>query len=397
MKIALVSPYDMAYPGGVANHILALEHQLTRMGHEVKVIAPISKANSNLSGKFIPIGKPWPFPSSGSVARITVSPWLSYQVKAVLDREKFDIIHLHEPLCPMLCTTVLRLSRVANVGTFHAVDSRGYTLWWPFTSMFLKKWFPRLHGKIAVSGPATAFANKHFPGEYTIIPNGVDLENFSADVPPVDEFIDGKINIVFVGRLEKRKGLNYLLGAYNRIRQQVPDSRLIIVGPGTRWSDSYEEMIRRNGVPDVVFVGYVPYEELPRYYKTADIVCFPATGRESFGIVLLEAMAVGKPVVASNIDGYASLLTHGAQGLLVPPRNEEALAQALLSLIADEQLRHEMGTRGKAKALEYGWETVATRVVEFYNKVLDEHSQKQLPTPSHYKFGGFETPSSSPH
>jgi phosphatidylinositol alpha-mannosyltransferase len=377
MKIALVSPYDLAYPGGVANHILALEHQLTRMGHEVKVIAPVSKAASELGSKFIPIGRPWPFPSSGSVARIPLSPWLSYPVKAVLDREKFDIIHLHEPLCPMLCTTVLRLSHIANVGTFHAVDSRGYTLWWPLTVTFLKKWFPKLNGRIAVSKPATEFANKHFPGDYTIIPNGVDLEHFSTDVSPIDEFSDGKINLLFVGRQEKRKGLNYLLGAYTRIKREAPNTRLIIVGPSTRWSRKYEEVMRRSGLPDVVFVGYVSYAELPRYYKTADIVCFPATGRESFGIVLLEAMAVGKPVVASNIDGYASLVTHGVQGLLVPPKDEQRLARALISLMADERLRHEMGARGRAKASEYGWETVAQRVMEYYIRVLNERTRKQ--------------------
>ena len=377
MKIALVSPYDLTYPGGVANHILSLENQLTRMGHEVKVIAPASKAAFALGSSFIPIGRPWPVPSSGSVARVTVSPWLSSPVKAMLDREKFDIIHLHEPLCPNLCTTILRFSRIANVGTFHAVDSRGYTLWWPLTVLFLKKWFPKLDGKITVSKPAKEFANRHFPGDYTIIPNGVDLEHFSVDSLPIDEFNDGKINILFVGRLEKRKGLNYLIGAYARIKREVPNSRLIIVGPGTRWSNKYEQMVRQSGLPDVVFAGYVSYAELPRYYKTADIVCFPATGRESFGIVLLEAMAVGKPIVASNIEGYASLMTHGVQGLLVPPKDKERLAQALISLMTDEQLRHEMGAKGRAKASEYGWETIAQRVMEYYIRVLNERTRKQ--------------------
>lgn len=376
MKIALVSPYDLAYPGGVANHILALEQQLTKMGHEVKVVAPASKPVFALGNKLIPIGKPWPVPSSGSVARVAISPWLSSSVKAMLDREKFDIIHLHEPLCPNLCTTILRFSRIPNVGTFHAVDSRGYTLWWPLTAIFLKKWFPRLDGKITVSKPATEFANKHFPGDYTIIPNGVDLEHFSADVLPIDGLSDDKINILFVGRLEKRKGLNYLIGAYAQIKREAPNSRLIIVGPGTRWSNKYEQIVKQRGLSDVVFAGYVSYAELPRYYKTADIVCFPATGRESFGIVLLEAMAIGKPIVASSIDGYASLMTHGDQGLLVPPKDEERLAQALLSLMTDERLRHEMGARGRVKASEYGWETIAQRVMDYYLKVLGERARR---------------------
>ena len=376
MKIALVSPYDLAYPGGVGSHISALEHQFTKMGHEVRIIAPASKAISAFGDRLICIGRPWAYPSSGSVARISLTPWLSSQVEPVLEREKFDIIHLHEPLCPMLCTTVLRLSRTANVGTFHAVDCRGYSQWKPLTYIFLKKWFHKLDGKIAVSRPAMEFANRHFPGEYTIIPNGVDLEHFSPSVPPIEELCDGKINILFAGRLEKRKGVNYLLSAYERVKQEIRNCRLIVVGPGTRWSRKYENQVRQSGPPDIIFVGYVSYSELPRYYQTADIVCSPATGRESFGMVLLEAMAMGKPVVASNIEGYASVVTHGVEGLLVPAGDEQRLAQALLSLVTDARLRQELAARSRAKAGEYGWERIAQRVLDYYMAVLSRCSRK---------------------
>ena len=372
MKIALVSPYDFAYPGGVTNHISCLEHQLSLMGHEVKVIAPASRAVPEFGDRFIPIGKPRPIPASGSICRITISLRLASTIKAVLDREKFDIIHLHEPLCPMLCTTVLRLSQTANVGTFHAYGSIGYSLVKPLNTILLKRWFRKLHGKIAVSKPAMELVNKHFPGCYTIIPNGVDLDCFSSGVSPIDEFDDGKINILFVGRLEKRKGLNYLLEAHKQIKQEIPNSRLIIVGPGTRLRSKYEKVVARNGLKDVVFVGCVSHDELPRYYKTADIVCAPATGKESFGIVLLEAMALGKPVVASNIDGYASIMTHGVEGLLVPPRDGKALAQALVSLMASESLRQQMGARGRLTAAEYDWKRIVQRVVDYYVKVLSE-------------------------
>ncbi|GAI20304.1 unnamed protein product, partial [marine sediment metagenome] len=155
------------------------------------------------------------------------------------------------------------------------------------------------------------FANGHMSGHYTIIPNGVDLEHFSPDVLPIDEFCDGKVNILFVGRLEKRKGLNYLLEAYRQAKREVPNCRLIVVGPGTRLRNKYEKHIMRKGIRDVVFVGFAGYDELPRYYKTADIFCAPATRGESFGIILLEAMAMGKPIVASNIAGYASVVNHG--------------------------------------------------------------------------------------
>lgn len=376
MKIALVSPYDFAFPGGVTNHISSLEHYLTLMGHEVRVIAPASKAVPGFGERFIPIGKPRPVPASGSICRVTISPWLSSRIKVVLDAEKFDIVHLHEPLMPMLCTTVLRLSSTANVGTFHAFNARpghgfwGYNLGRPFSTILLKKWFRRLHGKIAVSQSAMEFVQRYFPGHYDIIPNGVDLEHFSPDVSPIDEYRDGKVNLLFVGRLEKRKGLNYLLKAYRQIKAEMPDSRLIIVGPGTRLRKKYEKQVIRSGLEDVIFTGHVSYDELPRYYQTADIFCAPATDCESFGIVLLEAMALGKPVVASDIGGYSGLVAHGVDGLLVPPRDSGRLAQALLSLMADEPRRQQMGVQGRVKAEKYAWKHVAQRVLDYYLRVL---------------------------
>jgi len=372
MKIALVSPYDFAYPGGVCNHISCLEQHFTRMGHDVKIIAPASKAVSTFGDQFIPIGKPRPVPVSGSIARITLSPWLSSRIKAVLDREKFDICHLHEPLMPMLCTTVLRLSNVPNVGTFHAFGGKPwYSFGTPIGKLILKKWFHKLDGKIAVSQPAKEYINKHFPDDYTIIPNGIDAGHFSPEVPPIEEFIDGKLNILFVGRLEKRKGLDYLLEAYQQLKPEIPDSRLIIVGPGIRLRKKYERRVKRNGLKDVVFIGYASYQDLPRYYKTADIVCCPATGWESFGIVLLEAMAVGRPIVASNIPGYASVVTHSVEGLLVPPKSTEKLTQALISLMTDEPLRQQMGNKGRLKAVEYDWGHIAQRVMDYYLSVLN--------------------------
>ena len=379
MKIALVSPYDFAQPGGVTNHIACLERQFTRMGHEVKIIAPASRTITTFGDRFIPIGKPRSIPSNGSVARITLSLTLSSTVKSVLEKEKFDIIHLHEPLCPTLCTTVLRFSQTANVGTFHACESWPHLLWAKPLGMLmlLKKWSRNLHGKIAVSKPAMEFANRLFPGHYDIIPNGIDLEHFSNNVSPIDEFCDGKLNVLFVGRMEKRKGANYLLKAYKQVKQEIPESRLILVGPGVRLRHKYEKHVAKNGLRDVIFTGHVAYDELPRYYKTADIFCTPAIGYESFGIVLLEAMALGKPVVASNIGGYASVLTRGAEGLLVTPKNEATLAQALISLMNDKSLRQQMGAKGKLKAAEYGWERIAQRVLDYYAKVLGEFQHKE--------------------
>jgi len=377
MKIALVSPYDFAYPGGVVNHISALERHFTKMGHQVRVIAPASKAVPNFGDRFIPIGKPRPIPASGSIARVTISLRLASRIKEVLAEEKFDIIHLHEPFMPMLCSAVLRFSDTVNIGTFHAchgtfLGMSGYNFGRPISRIMLNRRRRKLVGKIAVSQPAMEFASKHIPGYYNIIPNGIDLGQFSPNVPPIERFRDGKINILFVGRLEKRKGLDYLLKAYRHVKEEFPNLRLIVVGPGTRLRKKYERQVRRNGLEDVVFVGYASYDELPRYYKTADIFCSPATGRESFGIVLLEAMAVGKPTVASNIEGYASVITHGVDGLLVPPKDDKELARALLSLMSDESLRGELGAKGMLTAQEYDWEKIARRVFDYYVRVLGE-------------------------
>ncbi len=383
MKIALVSPYDFAYPGGVTNHISSLYYYLSQMGHDVKVIAPASKVVSTFGDRFIPLGRPRSIPASGSIARVTISIRLGPAIKAVLASENFDIVHLHEPFMPMLCTTVLHLSKTKMVGTFHAFAGKpAYNFGKPLTIRLLRKWFQKLDGKIAVSKPAMEFANKHLTGHYDIIPNGVDLKHFSPDVPPIDEFCDGKLNILFTGRLEKRKGVNYLLKAYQRVKEEIPDARLIIVGPGTRLRNKYEKHVRKNGLKDVVFTGHVSYEDLPRYYKTADVFCAPATGSESFGIILLEAMAIGKPIVASNIDGYARLITPGAEGLLVPPRDEKMLAQALVSLLTNESLRQEMGARGILKAKEYDWKLLAQRIVDYYNSILNGTPWEEQPVES---------------
>ncbi len=373
MKIALVSPYDFLYPGGVVNHILALNNQFTKMGHDVRIIAPASRAVDDAGCQFVAIGKARPIPVRGTTTRIAISLRLASKIKEVLAREKFDIIHLHEPFMPMLCSAILRFSDTVNVGTFHAARSKpGYYWGWPISALMLRRRRHKLIGKIAVSKPAMDFASRYVPGHYDIIPNGIDLKHFSSSVLPIEEFCDGKINILFVGRLEKRKGLDYLLKAYRQVKKEFPESRLIVVGPGTRFRRKYEKQVSRSGLTDVVFNGHISYDELPRYYKTADIFCAPATGQESFGIVLLEAMAVGKPIVATNIEGYAGVLTHGQEGLLVPPKNDRELAQALMRLMSDDSLRRQMGGRGLVTAQEYNWEKIARRVFDYYVKILSE-------------------------
>jgi len=371
MKIALVSPYDFAYPGGVVNHISCLEKQYTRMGHDVRIIAPASKAVHTFGDKFIRIGTPRAIPVSGSVARITMSLRIENEIREVFDREQFDICHLHEPLMPTLCTTVLRLKKCPMVGTFHASGGKPwYEMFSPIAKFYLKRWWNKLDGRIAVSQVAYNYIYKSFPGDYTIIPNGIDTSHFHSGVKPIEELSDGKKNIVFVGRFEKRKGFNYLLDAYKLVKQEAPDTRLVAVGPGVRLRKKYEKRVRREHIPDVIFTGYVKYADLPRYYKSADVVCFPNIGWESFGIVLLEAMAVGKPIIASSIEGFNAVISHGVDGITVPPRNSWQLAEAILKLLNNPELCRTMGEKGKEKAMAYDWEILARRLLDFYAETL---------------------------
>ena len=373
MKIALVSPYDFSHPGGVGRHISSLYMHFTRMGHEVKVIAPASRDIKDFGNDFIRIGRPFPIPASDSVIRIPLSLHLAPTIKKVMAEEQFDVVHLHEPFMPMLCSATLRFSDTVNVGTFHAAQGKpGYGFGRPITTWMLSLRARKLHGHIAVSKPAMDYVSRFVPGDYEIIPNGVDLTYFRPDVPPIQEYCDGKLNIVFMGRLEFRKGINYLLKAFLEVKSQMPNTRLIICGPGTRLRKRYEQWVKDVHLQDVVFTGMVNYDQQPSYYRTADVFCAPATSRESFGMILLEAMATGRPVVATNIEGFAAVVTHGEEGLLVAPMTVHPLAEALLKLLNDKQLRLQMGQKGLITAQKYAWEGIAARLLAYYNKTIEK-------------------------
>jgi len=368
VKIAMVSPYDFTWPGGVTAHVTQLARELGRSGHEVQVLAPHSPSRESQDADLhVPLGRSVPLPSGGSIARVSLSWWLYPKVRALLRKEQFDVIHLHEPMAPILPLCVLEFSDSVNVGTFHASYARQHL--YRITHPIIKRWQQRLHGNIAVSPAARRYVNNAFPGDYEIIPNGIDFKHFSTDVAPMPQYQDGKINILFVGRLEKRKGLRYLLEAYGKLKWDLPNIRLIVVGPGNPDKESYRVMSSQN-LQDVEFVGRVSYDDLPRYYASADIFCSPATGAESFGIVLLEAMSAGKPVVASDIEGFRGVMTHGEQGLLVPKKDSNALAEALGMLARDPELRRKLGGNGNRLAEEYRWEVVAGRVEAYYNTCL---------------------------
>ncbi len=368
LKIGLVSAFDFAVPSGVNNHIQELADQFEGEGHPVKIIAPCSDPDQVAHGNFIPMGRPVSLPSNGSIARISLSVWLRPQIKAVMDKENFDIVHLHNPFSGMVPAYAATESNAVNVATFHMFGAQsilrmgGTKLAMPY--------FRRLHGLIAVSEPARDFVSRYFPGEYEVIPNGIQVDDYDDHVEPFAHLRDGMINLLWVGRLEKRKGLKYLLAAYAKLKWEWPNLRLLVVGPGKPDDESYRIMSERN-LQDVVFVGAVSDEEKVRYYKTADLFCSPATGQESFGIVLVEAMAAGTPVVATSIPGYASVITHGKDGLLVPPKDSEALAEAIGTLLKDEGLRSSLAQNGLHRVEDFRWERVARRVMDFYETCME--------------------------
>jgi len=365
MKVGLVSPYDFSSPGGVSDHVRYLARQLNQMGHSASIFAPSSRKLEDSNG-FHRIGSPIAIPVNDSVARITLSFHLANQVASIVEREAFDVLHFHEPLMPALPMTMLRMSPTANVGTFHAFAKSNVGYY--YGRRLLQPYLERLHRGVAVSEPARAFFNRYFPDfPLRVIPNGVDTAVYKPGLSPIRHLRDENVNILFVGRLEKRKGLGYLLRGYEFMRQRVDHARLIIVGDGPLRGQA-ESFIARHRLPDVVMAGYVPDTVLPRYYDSADIFCAPATGGESFGIVLLEAMACGLPVLATEVPGYMSVLEPGHDSLTVRPKGWAELGAALVILARDAELRARMGAAGYDKAQRYSWAAVASQVVEVYEE-----------------------------
>jgi len=370
MKVGLVSPYDISYPGGVADHIHHLSHELRAMGHQVTVLAPTSTGSDDdfvVGQDFYGIGRAVKFPANGSTARITLQPFaLSRPVKEVLRQEQFDIIHLHEPLMPNLPHVVLSHSTSINVGTFHAFSesNMGYATFRPY----LRGDFRRLHGRIAVSQAARRYVQSYFPGRMVVIPNGIELDRYGAHIAPLPQYRDGRPTILFVGRYnDARKGFKYLTRAIALVRKQYPDVRLLVVGQGQ--PKRYLRFIESQGLErNVEFVGFASNADLPRYYASADVFCSPATGRESFGMVVMEAMASGKAVVTTAIPGHQGILTNGVEGLMVEPESSSALAIALVRLLADRSLARAMGDAGRATAMNYSWTEVGKRVVAQYEQ-----------------------------
>ena len=367
LKIGIVSPYGYPHPGGVNEHVRFTYEAMSRMGHDVWIITSKYGRQRESEGHIIRLGTGWAAPANGSVGRVTLGLRFKRQVREVLEAQDFDVLHFHEPLVPFLSPTMLDASETVNIGTFHAFGGFSPSYW--IGSKFSGWLADKLDGRIAVSGAARHFTSRYFPGEYRIIPNGVDLERFQL-AEPYEELRDGALNILFVGRLEERKGLIHLLKAYHRLRKRRVDARLLVIGDGPKRRE-YKRFVGLRGIRDVEFLGRVSDEEKVRYFASADVYCAPNTGQESFGIVLLEAMAAGVPIVASDIHGFKNVMQRNVQGLLVEPKNPRALAAALYALSRNADLRHEMGDAGRARAPEFSWDRVTERIVDFYYETRD--------------------------
>jgi phosphatidylinositol alpha-mannosyltransferase len=380
MKIGLVTPYIYPVPGGVNQHVRYLYENLRLRGHDVRIISSSHGLQRASEGDVIRIGWGFSMPANGSVGTITVSPRFLSQVRDVLEREQFDVLHFHEPFVPFLSLVVLGLSNSVNVATFHAFG--GFSPAYQLGSRLMRPSIGRIHGRIAVSAVARHFIDRYFPGDYKVIPNGVDVGRFERAVP-IAKWQDGTKNILFVGRFEPRKGLLDLLKAYRILRKTGCNCRLLVVGGGPLAKEARRYLATRK-LGGVEFLGRVSDDERDALFKTADVYCSPATGRESFGIVLLEAMAAGTAIVASDIHGYKGVVRRGREGLLVPPGKPKELAAALARLLSDDELRESMGRSGRERADEYSWERVTAKVEAYYGFVIRRlAAQGRLPSGFH--------------
>jgi phosphatidylinositol alpha-mannosyltransferase len=365
LRIAIVAPYDLSAAGGINNQIRAQARALRRLGHTVAVAGPASR---QLEGGERSLGRTYSVTFGGTESGLGIDP-RAFAAAGRLLREPLDIVHVHEPLTPFVPWIVLMRSRVPLVGTFHVHREEGHRFY-PSTAWALQPLARRLRARVVVSEAARRTVAPHFPGEYQIVPNGIEVERFRAPQSRPTGWLADRRHVLYVGRLEPRKGVEHVIRAMARIRRQAPDATLAIVGDGSERM-RLTHLAHELGVP-VQFAGRVTDERLPAYLQAADVVCSPALGGESFGIVLLEAMACAKPIVASRIEGYEALVGRSECAALVPPGDADALAKALLPLLESADRRRAIGERGAALVRDYEWPVIAARLVSIYRRVLQE-------------------------
>lgn len=364
MRIAVVTqPY---YPraGGISEHAHHTAVELRRLGHEVDVITSRFRADGGSGPGVHRLGRNLLVPHFGGFSNVCAGWNLSRDLDRIFRTRDFDVIHVHQPLTPTLPLTAISRApaEAVVVGTFHAAGphSLGYQLWRPV----LQRFADRLDARVAVSHAARRFAGQYFPGDYDLVPNGVDPDRFHPRNGPLPAHDPSRPTLLFVGRFYRRKGLPILLAAMRRVRDRIPAARLLVVGDGPH-APEYRHLARPLG-DAVQFLGELSVDDLPRAYRSADVFVAPSTDRESFGVIHLEAMASATPIIASDIEGYRELLDPGREALLFPNRDVAALADTIVRVLEDERLRRSMASAGRAKAERYAWSGIAHRLETLY-------------------------------
>ena len=365
MKVGLISFHSFLQPGGVKRHVLGLYKEFKKRGIKVKIIVPRRSPEEKYGKDVIIMGTSISLPAVGTQGDFCIY-FNPFALDSFLKKEKFDVLHFHNVGFPSTIQ-VLERSNALNILTFHAnLEKSNIIKIFPQIRDFanrIAKW--KIDGIIGVNPLNLRFFRK-FNGPKKVIPNGIDLEEFNPKVPRLKKFSDGKINILFLGRIEERKGLIYLLKAFKILSRSHSNLRLIVVGEGPL-KDDYQKWVENNKLENVVFEKAIREKEVPSYYRTCDIYCSPAIYGESFGIVLIEAMALGVPVVAFANTGYRIVLEKGkGKRFLVKPRDYKTLAKKLEILIKSKKLRKEMGDWGLKEARKYSWPKIADQILAFY-------------------------------
>ncbi len=372
MRIGMVCPYSFDVPGGVQSHVLQLAEVMRSRGHHVSVLAP-SSPHVDLPDYVVSGGKAVPIPYNGSVARLRFGPATHRKVKRWLAEGEFDVLHLHEPNAPSLSMLALMIAEGPIVATFHTSTTKSLTL-----SVFqgiLRPWHEKIVGRIAVSDLARRWQMEALGSDAVEIPNGVDVPAI-AGAPLLDGYPrDGK-SVLFLGRFdEPRKGMAVLLGALPQLVAHFPDIELLVVGRGDQ-----DELCEEAGelAHHLRFLGQVDDAQKASAMRSADVYCAPNTGGESFGIVLVEAMAAGTPVVASDLDAFRRVLLDGAAGCLVPVDDSAALGAALISVLGDEAARKRYVDTATEAVQRYDWPVVARQIMRVYETVAGSGAKVQV-------------------
>ncbi len=364
MRIGLVCPYTWEVPGGVREHVSGLAEALIEMGHEVSVIAPADD-DAELPPYVVPAGRAVPVPYNGSVARLAFGFLSASRVRRWLKDGDFDVLHVHEPAAPSLSLLACWVADGPIVATMHAAMPRSRAL--HAAQPILASALEKISGRIAVAEAARNTLVEHLGGDAVLIPNGIDVAKFEK-AEPLPGFPGTGGTLGFLGRLdEPRKGLDILLAAFVILAAERPGLRLLVAGRGD--ADEVLEQVPAAYRDRVVLLGQVSDADRVRMLHSVDVFCAPNTGGESFGYVLVEAMASGAPIVASDIDAFHQVLRGGEAGELFETGNPAALAAAASRLLDDPARRAELAANAAAAVREFDWSVVARDVVRVYQAV----------------------------